>query len=71
MKLVKPHRKAVTAMELNSTGNILVTGGEDSTIFIFQVKNEIGSYTNLIPIGYINVPDEVTCLTWHKKPVSI
>lgn len=66
-QLIKPHHKPITAMKLNPRGNLLVTGGEDMTIFIFETQQEKGRYTKLVPIGLVRVPDIVTCLYWQKK----
>lgn len=69
-QLIKPHCKPITDMQLNHRGNILVTGGEDKTIFVFQTHQEKGRYTKLIPIGLVPVPDIVTCLYWQRKYAS-
>lgn len=69
-QLIKPHCKPITDMKLSPRGNILVTGGEDMTIFVFQTHQEKGRYTKLIPIGLVHVPDVVTCLYWQKKYTS-
>lgn len=69
-QVIKPHCKPITTMALNPKGNILVTGGEDMTIFVFQVQQEKGKATKLNPIGLVPVPDVVTCLYWHEKLTS-
>lgn len=66
-QLIKPHCKAITTMRLNPRGNILVTGSEDMTIFVFQIQQEKFRYMKLFPIGLVRVPDIVTCLCWQKK----
>ncbi|KAJ8984435.1 hypothetical protein NQ317_012498 [Molorchus minor] len=62
---IKPHNRPVTAMSVNPTGTILVTGGQDKTIFIFKLDIDEYSDDFLVPIGYIDSPDIVTCITWH------
>lgn len=56
-------------MSLNKIGNVLVTGGEDATIFIYKVSLGTNKYNFLTPIGYIAVPGIITYLTWHDKYV--
>lgn len=57
-------------MSMDADGKVLVTGGEDATIFILKVNVQKNSYVNLKPIGYIKVPGIVTCLTWHHQLVT-
>lgn len=70
IQITKPHNRPLTALSINKKGNVLVTGGEDKTIFVFCLTNEKNSFACLIPIGYIFVPEMVTCLTWHIEKVS-
>lgn len=66
-QVIKPHDKPITQITINHSNTVLVSGGEDSTIFFFQIRflNQV----ELIPIGYIRVPNPVTCLTWHHENV--
>lgn len=64
----KPHDKPITKITMNPSNTILVTGGEDCTIFFFQVLAKTN--VELVPIGYIRVPNIVTCMTWHCQKVS-
>ncbi|XP_064214804.1 cilia- and flagella-associated protein 44 isoform X1 [Tribolium castaneum] len=63
IQTTKPHDKPITQISINPSNSVLVSGGEDSTIFFFQIKFTI--HVELVPIGYIRVPNPVTCLTWH------
>ena len=64
----KPHVKPVTAMSVNDKGTVLVTGSEDSTIFVYQIT-ESHKYVSLVPIGFVTVPNVVTFLSW--KPYMV
>lgn len=69
-QIIKPHNKALTALSINKTGDILVSSGEDLTIFIFQLVDK-NSFTQLVPIGFFPTSDIVTCITWHYEFVKI
>jgi len=64
----KPHVKPVTAMSMNDKGTVLVTGSEDSTIFVYQII-ESHKYVSLVPIGFVTMPNMVTFLSW--KPYMV
>ncbi|CAG9840027.1 unnamed protein product [Diabrotica balteata] len=66
-QVIKPHNKPLTAIEINSRASIVITGAEDSTIFVFAVNSLQNMDEFLIPIGFIPAPDSVTCLTWYPK----
>lgn len=55
-------------MALSPNGKILVTGGEDKTIFIFMVKLVNG--ISLKPIGFCPLNATPTCFTWHPEIVN-
>jgi WD40 repeat protein len=63
IQTTKPHDKSITKMTINPDNTILVTGGDDCTLFFFQIL--VHDHVELVPIGYIRVPNPVTCLTWH------
>jgi WD40 repeat protein len=67
IQTTKPHDKSITKMTINPDNTILVTGGDDCTLFFFQIL--VHDHVELIPIGYIRVPNPVTCLTWHFEKV--
>lgn len=64
----KPHTKPVTAMSMNDKGTLLVTGSEDSTIFVYHITDSY-KYVSLVPIGFVTVPNVVTFLSW--KPYTV
>ncbi|XP_043471636.1 cilia- and flagella-associated protein 44 [Leptopilina heterotoma] len=66
LQVLKPHNKAVTAMSLSPDNSLLVTGSEDSTIFLFLLEKT--NKATLVPIGFIKTPSSTTCMTW--KPDS-
>ncbi|XP_030750373.1 cilia- and flagella-associated protein 44 [Sitophilus oryzae] len=69
-QIIKPHNRKLTAMSINKQGSLLVTTGEDSTIFVFKVNTEIHS-KYLTPIGFIPTTDIVSCITWHYEYENI
>lgn len=48
---------------------LLVTGGEDETIFIFTTEST-ENYPTLIPIGFIQLQSYPTVLTWKPEHAS-
>ncbi|CAG9858658.1 unnamed protein product [Phyllotreta striolata] len=68
-QVIKTHTKPVTAVTINATGNIVVSGSDDATIFIYKVNNkELNNF--LIPIGFLPAPDSITYMTWNPKEVT-
>lgn len=68
-QVIKPHHKPITTMAINSTGSVLITGSEDATVFVFQMCREDDGFVKLGPIGFVPVPDVVSCFTWYNIPV--
>lgn len=68
IQITKPHTKPVTALSINNRGTILVTGSEDSTVFVYQIAQS-AKYISLVPIGFVAVPSAVTFLNW--KPYTV
>ncbi|CAH1956940.1 unnamed protein product [Acanthoscelides obtectus] len=62
---IKPHNKPLTKISINENGSILVTAGEDSRIFVFQMHLSQYADELIIPIGFVDTPDIVTAITWH------
>lgn len=50
--------------------SLLVTGSDDSTIFVFNICTT-STYPTLQPIGYIKMPSGITCMTWKPEHVNI
>ncbi|XP_022906281.2 cilia- and flagella-associated protein 44 [Onthophagus taurus] len=73
IQITKPHNKPLRCMSLNSTEEILVTAGEDSTIFVYKVavpvEDQSYEYIELLPIGYVQTSDIVTYITFHNTDV--
>ncbi|XP_033641081.1 cilia- and flagella-associated protein 44-like isoform X3 [Asterias rubens] len=57
----KPHTKTVTAMAIDSKGEILTTAGSDNTLFFMNVGD------TFTPIGFIDTPGPVTHITWSPS----
>ncbi|KYN07248.1 WD repeat-containing protein 52 [Cyphomyrmex costatus] len=66
IQVIKPHKMAITAMSLNPSCNLLVTGGEDSIVFNFKVVIT-ETFPVITPIGFIKVPSGVTYFTWKPQ----
>lgn len=58
----KPHSQKLTSMEVDTDGQFFVTGGEDGTIFFFDVKQDF------LPMAFVQMPDwkPVRIVTWSK-----
>lgn len=70
IQATKPHSKAITAMSMNDEGNVLVTGSEDCTVFVYQIVQS-SRYISLVPIGFVTMPNVVTFLSWKPRAVGI
>ncbi|XP_020280668.1 cilia- and flagella-associated protein 44 [Pseudomyrmex gracilis] len=66
IQVIRPHKMAITAMSLNSSYSLLVTGSEDATVFGFAVT-VTETYPAITPIGFVKVPSEVTCFAWKPQ----
>ncbi|XP_052060229.1 cilia- and flagella-associated protein 44-like isoform X9 [Mytilus californianus] len=55
----KPHSKSVVSIATDHAGEILATGGEDSTVFFMNINGL--SYE---PIGFVQVPAPVRKVQW-------
>ncbi|KYN44488.1 WD repeat-containing protein 52 [Trachymyrmex septentrionalis] len=66
IQVIKPHKMAITAMSLNPSCNLLVTGGEDSIVFNFEIVIT-ETFPVITPIGFIKVPSGITCFTWKPQ----
>ena len=69
IQVLKPHTKSITIVSLNLMNNILVTGSEDSTVFVFLIEKTRRN-PSLIPMGYLRTPSTVTCMAWKPEHVS-
>ncbi|KAI4496377.1 hypothetical protein M0804_000187 [Polistes exclamans] len=70
VQVLKPHSQSINVMSVNPSCSLLVTGSDDSTIFVFNISTTV-TYPTLQPIGYINMPSEITCMTWRPKHESM
>jgi WD40 repeat protein len=70
IQATKPHSKPITAMSMNGGGNVLVTGSEDCTVFVYQIAQS-SKYLSLVPIGFVSMPNMVTFLSWKPHAVCI
>ncbi|KAK9870280.1 hypothetical protein WA026_006367 [Henosepilachna vigintioctopunctata] len=63
IQIIKPHSAAVSAISVDPNNSILVSGGEDSTIFVFKIQLQ-QECAFLVPIGFVPCPDIPSCIIW-------
>lgn len=61
----KPHSSAVTSINVNQANELLVTGGEDNTVFVYRLQDT----GQLSPLGYLQLTGPARCLTWTPDKV--
>lgn len=66
IQVLKPHTKCVTVITMNPKQNLIVTGSNDCTIFLFQIIQK-KEFVRLLPIGYVPVMGEVTHCAWKPR----
>lgn len=71
IQVLKSHTRAITQMSINSAEDILVSGGEDHTIFIHGIRK--GNSLQLFPIGMVVLTSLISALHWnvHKSPHTV
>ncbi|KAJ9600982.1 hypothetical protein L9F63_000820, partial [Diploptera punctata] len=68
IQAIKVHDKAITAMSINNSKNLLVTGSKEARIFVFHFKKEFNrKHISLVPIGFVPVASGVTFLNWKPS----
>ncbi|XP_045494848.1 cilia- and flagella-associated protein 44 [Colias croceus] len=63
--LLKPHSKSLTQITINEQRTLLVTCGEDSTIFIYRLV--IDTPFRLHRLGFIETPNNIAYMTWKPE----
>ncbi|KAL2733263.1 cilia- and flagella-associated protein 44 isoform X1 [Vespula maculifrons] len=70
VQVLKPHSQSINRNNADAyCFSLLVTGSDDSTIFVFNISTT-STYPTLQPIGYIKMPSGITCMTWKPKHES-
>ncbi|XP_046813292.1 cilia- and flagella-associated protein 44 isoform X1 [Vespa crabro] len=69
VQVLKPHSQSINVMSVNPSYSLLVTGSDDSTIFVFNICTT-STYPTLQPIGYIKMPSGITCMMWKPEHES-
>ncbi|CAF4121599.1 unnamed protein product, partial [Rotaria magnacalcarata] len=59
IQALKPHTKPVTFITVEVQNQWIATGSADGTVFFFNYTPK-----GLIPIGFVNVKEEITFMTW-------
>lgn len=63
------HSQAATALSVSEDGGMLASGGEDRTVFLFRVEPQ-GQFARLAPVGFVQISDTVTFLTFKPGQVG-
>ncbi|CAF1560560.1 unnamed protein product, partial [Adineta steineri] len=59
IQVLKPHTKPVTFITVEVKNQWIATGSTDGTVFFFHFTPK-----GLNPIGFVNVKEEITYMTW-------
>ncbi|XP_075974116.1 cilia- and flagella-associated protein 44 [Anticarsia gemmatalis] len=62
ISLLKPHSKSLTQISINHQRTLLVTCGEDSTIFMYKLT--LSTPFSLERLGFIETPNNIAYMTW-------
>ncbi|KAJ0175517.1 hypothetical protein K1T71_008676 [Dendrolimus kikuchii] len=65
ISLLKPHSKAINQITINEQRTLLVTCGQDSTIFMYKLI--LGTPFTLERLGFIETPNNIAYMTWKPN----
>lgn len=67
IKALKPHASSITRMTLSLNKDILVTGSDDSTVFIFSIykPESADEYVKIVPIGFVTLGFIPSAFNWN------
>ncbi|XP_072939178.1 cilia- and flagella-associated protein 44 [Epargyreus clarus] len=65
ISLLKPHSKSLTQITLNEQRTLLVTCGEDSTIFMYRLV--MSTPFSLQRLGFIETPNNIAYMAWKPE----
>ncbi|CAH0581322.1 unnamed protein product [Chrysodeixis includens] len=65
ISMLKPHSKAITQISINKQRTLLVTCGQDSTIFIYKLNLTIPF--SLERVGFVETPNNIAYMTWKPQ----
>ncbi|CAF4862679.1 unnamed protein product [Pieris macdunnoughi] len=63
--LLKPHAKSLTQITINEKRTLLVTCGQDSTIFMYRLI--VDTPFRLHRLGFIETPNNIAYMTWKPE----
>lgn len=69
LQLLKPHSKPLVQITINEQRTLLVTCGQDSTIFMYRLEK--GTPFVLHRLGFIETPNNIAFMTWKPEEVII
>ncbi|KAM3964257.1 cilia- and flagella-associated protein 44 [Aphomia sociella] len=69
ISLLKPHSKSLTQITINEQRTLLVTCGEDTTIFLYKL--EAGTPFTLHRLGFIETPNNIAFMTWKPDEETV
>uniref|UniRef100_A0A1A9WKG0 WD_REPEATS_REGION domain-containing protein n=1 Tax=Glossina brevipalpis TaxID=37001 RepID=A0A1A9WKG0_9MUSC len=72
-RAIKAHTAAVTKMTVNPRNSLLVTGGADRTIFVYNLseRHEKLDYIHLHPMGFVQFDAIPNCFNWKDDKSTI
>ncbi|KAL0880918.1 hypothetical protein ABMA27_002088 [Loxostege sticticalis] len=65
ISLLKPHSKPLVQITINEQRTLLVTCGQDSTIFMYRLEK--GTPFVLHRLGFIETPNNIAFMTWKPE----
>ncbi|CAG9785673.1 unnamed protein product [Diatraea saccharalis] len=65
ISLLKPHSKAIVQITINEQRTLLVTCGQDSTIFMYSLEKKTPFV--LHRLGFIETPNNIAYMTWKPQ----
>ncbi|RUS78330.1 hypothetical protein EGW08_013908 [Elysia chlorotica] len=62
----KPHQRRLTCLDIDFSLRFLATGGEDGTVFFFDIANDY------LPLFFVSMPDfkPVVSIKWAKQEIK-
>ncbi|XP_053613001.1 cilia- and flagella-associated protein 44 [Plodia interpunctella] len=69
ISLLKPHSKSLTQITINHDRSLLVTCGQDCTIFMYQLV--LGMPFQLFRLGFIETPNNIEYMTWKPEETRV
>lgn len=69
VQVIKSHNAPVNRLLLSESTSILISGSDDSTVFVHQIVKHL-PYIRIRPIGLVKMSSTVTALEWNSDKVN-